>query len=110
MNMKNESTERSAEAETAANPGRETGRRRIVVCMGSSCFARGNAENLEAIERYLAERGLAAEVELTGSRCEGRCSDGPVVTIDGQRHFRMEPGRVPEILAAHWESTEGTGP
>ena len=27
----------------------------ITVCMGSSCFARGNAQNLELIENYIKD-------------------------------------------------------
>ena len=27
----------------------------IVICMGSSCFARGNEENLRIIESFIAE-------------------------------------------------------
>ena len=30
----------------------------IVICMGSSCFARGNEKTVEACESFLAERGL----------------------------------------------------
>ena len=36
----------------------------IKVCMGSACFARGNAENIEFIENYVKENGLAAKIEL----------------------------------------------
>ena len=36
----------------------------ITVCMGSSCFARGNASNLEFIENYIKENGLEADIGL----------------------------------------------
>ena len=49
----------------------------ITVCMGSSCFARGNQQNLETIENFIKENGLEAEIELSGSRCEGKCVTGP---------------------------------
>ena len=38
---------------------------KITVCMGSSCFARGNDQNLEFIEKYIKEKGLEAEIELS---------------------------------------------
>lgn len=33
----------------------------IKVCMGSSCFARGNAANLDYIENFVKENGLDAK-------------------------------------------------
>lgn len=86
------------------------GAQRIVVCMGSSCFARGNNENLEAILRFLAEGGIEAEVQLTGSRCEERCAEGPVVTINGQRHGHLEPGRIEDMLRQHFAGRGEAGP
>lgn len=41
----------------------------IKVCMGSSCFARGNAKNLQLIQNFLEQNEIEAEVELTGLRC-----------------------------------------
>ena len=43
----------------------------IVICMGSSCFARGNKRNLKIIEEYLA--GHRIDCTLTGRGC-GCCS------------------------------------
>ena len=62
----------------------------IKVCMGSSCFARGNAKNLQLIQKYLAENGLEAEVELTGLRCCDKCSKGPNLTIDGVEYNNID--------------------
>ena len=81
--------------------------RRIDVCMGSSCFARGNEENLGAIQRFLAARGIEAEVCLSGRRCEGACAEGPVVTIDGRRHGGLEPWRMAEVLREHFGDVAG---
>ena len=35
----------------------------IKVCMGSSCFARGNAKNLQLIQNFLEQNEIEAEVE-----------------------------------------------
>ena len=53
---------------------------KIVICMGSSCFARGNEKTVEACESFLAERGLKDEVDvdLGASLCTGNCADGKV--------------------------------
>ena len=62
-------------------PGSKT---KIVICMGSSCFARGNAKSLEAVEAFLKKHELGAEVELSGSLCEGNCGKGPNIAIGGK--------------------------
>jgi len=58
--------------------------RKIVVCMGSSCFSRGNQRNLEYILGFLVHHNLSMKVELCGSRCENKCSMGPFINIDGK--------------------------
>ena len=54
----------------------------IRICMGSACFARGNSENLEFIEKYIKENNLDAKVDVYGSRCSDNCEKGPVITIN----------------------------
>ncbi|MBQ8886821.1 MAG: (2Fe-2S) ferredoxin domain-containing protein [Candidatus Gastranaerophilales bacterium] len=54
----------------------------IKICMGSACFARGNADNLEFIENYIKENNLDANVEVYGSRCSDKCEKGPNIIID----------------------------
>ncbi len=63
---------------------------RIRICMGSSCFRRGNRMNLEFIEQYIDEHGCAAEVELVGSRCEELCRQGPNLQINGQMYHGVD--------------------
>lgn len=73
----------------------------ITVCMGSSCFARGNAQNLEFIENYIKENGLEAEIELSGARCEGKCATGPNVTINGSEYNEVDEDKLKEILTSY---------
>lgn len=70
----------------------------MVICMGSSCFARGNRENLERIEAFLSDHGIEMEVALAGSRCENLCAEGPVIEWDGVRHQHVSPERLEPIL------------
>jgi NADH:ubiquinone oxidoreductase subunit E len=70
----------------------------ITICMGSSCFARGNEENLKIIEQYLETPGLTAEVNLKGSCCEGHCSEGPNLVINGEVYHRVEKGMLIDLL------------
>lgn len=76
----------------------ETGKTEITVCMGSSCFARGNMENLEFIENYIKKNNLNAEIELAGSRCENICADGPNIIINGKSYNHVTIEKLKEIL------------
>lgn len=70
----------------------------ITICMGSSCYARGNGANLELIESYIEEKGVAAQVTLTGSRCEGACAAGPSVSIGGTRYGHVDREMLLDLL------------
>ncbi len=71
---------------------------KITVCMGSACFARGNSENLEFIEQYIKENNIEAEIELSGSRCEGKCSIGPNILVDGKEYHNVTKEVIEKIL------------
>jgi NADH:ubiquinone oxidoreductase subunit E len=82
----------------------------IVICMGSSCFSRGNEENLAVLEDYLARHDLTAKVDLAGSRCEGACTEGPNLTIDGKRYQHVDRETLLDLLAETFHPTGGTRP
>ena len=71
----------------------------ITVCMGSSCFARGNQQNLAFLEEYIKENGLDAEIELEGTRCENKCASGPNVFINGVEYKEVDIDKLKEILS-----------
>lgn len=71
----------------------------IIVCMGSSCYSRGNNANTEIIERFLREHDLACRVELRGCLCSGRCKEGPMVEIDGETFRGVLPEMIVDLLA-----------
>ncbi len=71
---------------------------KIQICMGSSCFARGNNKNLQIISKYLKDNNLEAEIELTGLRCCNLCSKGPNITINGQEYDNVDQGTLIDIL------------
>ena len=73
---------------------------KVTICMGSSCFSRGNNQNLEAVREWLTANGKTAEVELKGCRCGGLCGDGPNVWINEVCHSDVTPDSVPGLLAA----------
>ena len=72
--------------------------KKIEICMGSSCFARGNNKNLQIISQYLKDHHLEAEVELSGLRCCKLCCKGPNLMIDGVEYNNVDAGTLIDIL------------
>lgn len=69
----------------------------IVVCLGSSCFARGNSENLAILKAYENQDGNA-HVRLTGCLCQDKCRESPNLTVAGRPQHGVTPERLQEIL------------
>lgn len=70
----------------------------IRLCMGSSCFARGNRQNLALIQQFLGAWGAAGQVSLAGNLCEGRCAEGPILVADGRVYTQVRPEKLEVIL------------
>lgn len=70
----------------------------IVICMGSSCFARGNEENLRILEQFIEENGLEDQMRLSGKCCLGQCAKGPNLVIDGETFPRIDKGSLIDLL------------
>jgi NADH:ubiquinone oxidoreductase subunit E len=70
----------------------------IQICLGSSCFSRGNTENLRVIQDYLAARGLTAQVSTIGHLCEDQCSRGPNLIVNGVLHHAVDAAAVRVLL------------
>ncbi len=75
--------------------------RSLAICMGSSCFSRGNNRNIEVIQDYLAGKPLPPGVELTGHLCEGHCKAGPNVTINDKMYHEVDPIVIIGLLHHH---------
>jgi NADH:ubiquinone oxidoreductase subunit E len=54
------------------------------ICLGSSCFSRGNKEVVQFIRDYLRKNHLEDKVIFKGARCLGHCSNGPNLVINGK--------------------------
>ena len=70
----------------------------IVICLGSSCFARGNAENLAILDEFVQKRGLKARVRLSGKLCQDECKRGPNLAIDGAAQHEVTPTSLRQLL------------
>lgn len=71
----------------------------VVVCMGSSCFARGNKKNLEFIENLIENDDLDISIELIGNRCEKKCAQGPIIIVNGAMHSNVTRDKLKAIFS-----------
>lgn len=70
----------------------------ITICLGSSCYRRGNQTILEVIKNFLAENDLSTEVEFKGQLCTGKCTEGPNLSIDDTSYSRLTPDSIIKVL------------
>lgn len=70
----------------------------IQICLGSSCFSRGNKRLVKVIEQYLAENNLRHLVNFHGAHCFSSCDKGPLVKIDGKEYLELNEDKVLRIL------------
>ena len=73
---------------------------KMVICIGSSCFARGNAENVKIVEDFISQRGLTddIDIELSGGLCTNNGPDGPVVIVNDKIYKHVTGGVMQDIL------------
>ncbi len=74
----------------------------IIICQGSSCFSRGNKENLALIQKYLTENSLAADVSFKGQLCTEKCKQSPIIIINGETFTEVNEEKTLEILKSHF--------
>ncbi len=70
----------------------------IRICLGSSCYTRGNAENLKIIQSFVESKNIAAIIDFRGHLCKEKCSKGPVFSIDDTVYEKIETKEVLKIL------------
>ena len=68
------------------------------ICLGSSCFSRGNKEVVQFIREYLRKNHLEDRVIFKGARCLGHCSNGPNLVINGKVIEGVGLAQVEKIL------------
>jgi len=71
----------------------------IVICLGSSCFARGNKQSVRLIQSFLKEKGLEGKVLFKGRHCFGHCETGPALLIGEKLIEHCNPESVVDILS-----------
>lgn len=75
----------------------------ITICMGSSCFSRGNKKTLQIIQDYLKETGRIDQVTFKGSHCFGNCENGPVLKLNQTQFSQVTEINIITILDQFFE-------
>ncbi len=68
------------------------------ICLGSSCFSRGNKEVVSFIRDYLKKNHLEDKVVFKGARCMGHCSNGPNLRIGDVINEEVTLSKIEGIL------------
>jgi NADH:ubiquinone oxidoreductase subunit E len=74
------------------------------ICLGSSCFSRGNKDVVMFIREYLRKNHLDDKVVFKGARCMGLCSSGPNMLINGVTFEGVTLSRIEAILEKEFAS------
>lgn len=69
----------------------------IKVCVGSACHVKGSYKVVETLRRIIKEREIEGELELVGSLCMGKCTEGVSIEYD-EIIYVVTPDNVEEIF------------
>jgi len=74
-----------------------------MVCAGTGCVANKSLAVKEALEREVANFGLADEVEVVATGCNGFCGVGPLLLVqpEGILYPMLRPEDVPHLVEEH---------
>ncbi|MHB9132560.1 MAG: NADH-quinone oxidoreductase subunit NuoF [Armatimonadota bacterium] len=75
----------------------------LMVCAGASCVSSGCHGVRDALQKELAEVGLADQVNLYETGCIGTCDLGPTLIVQPGDVFytRLTPAEIPRIVQQH---------
>jgi len=68
------------------------------ICMGSSCFSRGNGDVVGYIRDYLKRNHLEDKIVFKGARCMNLCSNGPNLRINDRIIEGVTLSKIEAIL------------
>ena len=78
-------------------------RSHVLVCAGTGCVSCGSFELGAALEGEITKRGLAGEVQVVRTGCQGFCAEGPVLIVQPDEVFYcgLKKADVPTLVDEH---------
>jgi NADH:ubiquinone oxidoreductase subunit F (NADH-binding)/(2Fe-2S) ferredoxin len=79
-------------------------RANVMLCAGTGCVASGTPNVKEALEQELKDRGLAEEIRLVLTGCNGYCAEGPVMAVYPDEIFyqKVKVEDIPILVEEHF--------
>ena len=78
-------------------------RSHVLVCGGTGCTSSNSGAIIEALEREIADKGLADEIKVIKTGCFGLCALGPIMIVypEGSFYSEVKVEDIPEIVEEH---------
>src|SRR4030065_1563078 len=78
-------------------------RSHLLICGGTGCQASGSLAVKKALLEELDKRGLAEEIKVVETGCNGFCSLGPIMVVypEGVIYITLKPQDSPELVEEH---------
>lgn len=75
----------------------------LMVCAGTGCVSNKSMAVKDALEREIATKGLAQEISVVATGCNGFCGVGPLLLVqpDGIFYQQLKPDHVPKLVEEH---------
>ncbi len=77
----------------------DTSTKTIRICLGSSCYTRGNAENLNLIKDFVESNAMVYHLDFRGQLCSEKCNRGPIIAINQKVFEEVTPLGLMKILS-----------
>ena len=77
----------------------------VSICVGSSCHLKGAYDVVEIFKEKVKEYDLEDQIHLKASFCQGKCTDGVVVTVDDKLLTGVNSDNAGEVF--YQEFVEG---
>jgi len=82
---------------------------KIRICMGSSCYTRGNDKVLEIVRDFIEKHDLGDQVDFRGHLCKGQCNKGPNLSIGDREYHEVSESNIHLILNEAFEKIVSGG-
>lgn len=78
-------------------------RSHLLLCGGTGCHASGSLNVKKAIVAELLKRGLAEEIKIVETGCNGFCAMGPIMVVypEGVIYMQIRQDDIPELVEEH---------
>jgi len=78
-------------------------RSHMLICGGTGCHASGSIDVRKALVAEIAKRGLADEIKVVETGCNGFCALGPIIVVypEGIIYMTVKSDDIPELVEEH---------